>query len=123
MKRLLALLVFCMPLAASAQFNPVRPELPQPYLACRGTGDYPNASITYSQRNRNFTVSVSYDLDVPGGAEGSISRMGTGTVTPQGLNIAIQGGGAAQGPFQGGSYKILIAFSNIRAVFDCHLNQ
>jgi hypothetical protein len=92
---------------AHSQFNPPQAPKPSRYISCSGSGDYPNASIGYDGDKKLFRVAVRYDLDVPGGASGTINRVGTGSVSPQAISINFTDGpGGIRGVFKDGGYVL-----------------
>jgi len=114
--------------ARAGNFNPhphtpIPDDQPSAYLSCKGHSfEFPEASISYDSRKNVFTVSVSSDLDVPGGAFGSHSLLAVGSITPTEINLTFKGlgggeGGKVSGIWKGSSYLTTIGENT----FDCVL--
>lgn len=89
-------------------------------IKCQGIdADYPYAEITYNSSNDRYTVIEEYNLDVPGGSQGTLSWIADGVVSQNEINLTGAAGRRVIGKRDGSEYKVIIQYGNLVADFIC----
>ena len=115
--------------AQAGSFNPSRTPLQKTgNLSCQGQNpDYPSATISYNEQSDSFSITVSYDFDVLGGATGSNSWTAVGSITPTAISLTAKDRtdsvGSIQGYWNGNSYLVIIAIGAEEDKFTCFVHD